>query len=205
MSQVTTGVRSLLSSPLVYETFQYMMGASKGRDKFVSRFIKPYDVKTILDIGCGPAEILSCLDNVDYYGYDISTRYIESAKHRYADKGKFFNKAITMEDLADKPKFDFVLMHGLLHHVDDNTAIKLLTVAHAALKTGGRLVTADGCLVEKQNPIARFLIKNDRGQNVKTQSGYTNLVNNVFEEVKPHIHHQSWIPYTLCYLECTKR
>ena len=181
------------------------MGARKGREKFVTKFIEPYDVKKILDIGCGPAEILSCLDNIDYYGYDISTRYIDSAKYRYADKGKFYNKAIAIEDLADKPKFDFVLMHGLLHHVDDDTAIKLLTIAHAALKTGGRLVTADGCLVEKQNPIARFLINNDRGQNVKTESGYTNLANNVFKEVKSYVRHQSWIPYTLCYLECTKR
>lgn len=180
------------------------MGANKNRKMFISKFIKPYDVETILDIGCGPADILSHLKDVDYYGYDISQSYINRAKLRYAKKGKFFSKEITMKELDNMPKFDLVLMHGLLHHVDDDTAIKFIAIAYNALKTGGRLVTADGCLIEGQNPIAKFLVKKDRGQNIRTQNEYITLAKSNFEKVDPVIYHQSWMPYTLCYLNCTK-
>lgn len=204
MSQITTGIRSLLSKPKVYELFQRFMGANKTRKLFISKFIAPYPSEYILDIGCGPAGILGFLPDVNYYGFDISEDYIKNAKQNYGDRGKFYAKYLSADDIEKLPKFDLVLLSGVLHHVDDDTAIDILNLAYSALKPHGRLVTTDGCFVKGQNPIARFLIKHDRGQNIKTEDAYVNLAKNVFTDVKSTIYHITWIPYTLCYLECTK-
>jgi len=204
MSQVTTGIRALLSSPLLYELFQRLMGADKNRKRFVSEFITPYPATNILDIGCGPAGILDYLPNSNYYGFDISETYISKARKIYGDKGIFFLKYLTDEDIEVLPKFDLVLLSGVLHHVDDATSIHILNLAYKALKPNGRLITTDGCIVKGQNPLARFLIKQDRGQNIKTEDGYLQLAKNVFQNVESSIHHSAWIPYTLCYMVCTR-
>lgn len=204
MSQITTGFRALLSNPLIYEFSQRVMGASKSRERFVSEFVEPYLVENVLDIGCGPANILAYMPGVDYYGYDISESYITKARNYFGDKGKFFAKHLTYEDVDSMPKFDLVLLTGVLHHLDDEAAIDVLSMAYKSLKSNGRLITTDPCLVDGQNPIARYLIEHDRGQNVKVEIGYKKLAKKAFNNVEISIRHIRWVPYTLCYMICTK-
>lgn len=201
MAQITNGLRAILGHPLVYSTLQNLMGGKHGRTLLVTDFIRPQSGMNILDIGCGPAEILEHLPAVNYWGFDISESYIQHAISQYGAKGKFSCKILTQEDLQDLPSFDLVLALGLLHHLDDDAAIVLLNIAHNALKPGGRLVTIDPCLETGQNPIARYLILKDRGQNVRTRDGYAALVSTVFPEYRLEVHHTSWIPYTHCYME----
>jgi hypothetical protein len=59
MAQVTSGIRSLLSSPIVYTAFQNLMGARQGWVDFVQEFIRVKAGEALLDVGCGPADI-SC-------------------------------------------------------------------------------------------------------------------------------------------------
>lgn len=160
---------------------------------------------SILDIGCGPADILAYLPDVDYSGFDISDAYIERAKMRFAQRGRFYCQELTHPDIEKMPPFDIVLVLGLLHHLDEEEAIGVLRLASQALKLGGRLVTVDPCLEAGQNPIARFLVRNDRGQNVRTQRGYATLANAVFDSPRVEVRHQSWIPYTHCIMECTRK
>jgi len=159
----------------------------------------------VLDIGCGPADILEYLPAVNYWGFDISVAYIQHATSRFGAKGKFSCKMLTEEDLKELPAFDLVLALGLLHHLDDDAALALLNIAHNALKPGGRLVTIDPCLEAGQNPIARYLILKDRGQNVRTREGYAALVSTVFPEYRLEVRHSAWIPYTHCIMECTRK
>ncbi|MNV24770.1 hypothetical protein D3C71_1158440 [compost metagenome] len=93
---------------------------------------------------------------------------------------------------------------GLLHHLDDPVALEVLRLAHQALKPGGRLLTVDPCLDPSQNAIARFLVRNDRGQNVRIRTAYENLAAQVFDNVKAEVSNQAWIPYTHCIMECTR-
>ena len=204
MSQITGGVRAILSNPLIYSALQSLMGGVQERKNFVSDLVKPVVGMAILDIGCGPAKILDYLPAVDYWGFDISEEYISHAKKKFGAKGRFFSKLLSIDDLPSMPKFDVVLATGVLHHMDDEVAIVALQLAHEALKPGGRLFTIDPCWAEGQHPIARFLIARDRGQNVRTEAGYKELVGSVFGNVKVTVRHQVWIPYTLCSTECTR-
>lgn len=204
MSQVTTGVRALLSNPFIYEAFQSLMGAHKSRSEFVKKFIEPYPFENVLDIGCGPASILAYLPEVNYYGFDISESYIDKARTIYGDKGNFFAKELTYEDVDKLPKFDVVLLSGVLHHLDDEVAFYVLKLAYSALKAEGRLVTVDPCFSKGQNFISRILVANDRGQNVRTDEEYLSLVSRVFPMVNGHVRHRVWIPYTHYFMECMK-
>ena len=170
----------------------------------VNEYIRPHHNCLILDIGCGPADILNYLPEVDYWGFDISDVYISKAKEKYGNRGQFFSKILTCKDLDNMPTFDLVIASGLLHHVDDEGAKSIFTIAHNALKPNGRMITIDPCFIPKQNLIARFLISKDRGQNVRNQLGYETLANEAFSHVNVHIKHKAWIPYTHCIMECTK-
>ncbi len=203
--QITTGLRRLLSNPLIYSVFQYMMGAKKGWTYLADAHIRANNGDYILDIGCGPADIVGYLPKVNYWGFDISEAYILKAKSVYGDKANFKCKYLTIEDIQSLPEFDIVVATGVLHHMDDDVAIEFLDLAFSALKPGGRLVTVDPCYVNGQNPIARFLISKDRGQNVRSEAAYAELVSQVFKRNQLKIKHKAFVPYTHCYIECTKR
>lgn len=204
MAQITTGLRAILSNPFIYEWVQKITGIKRSRRNFVAQYIEPYAVKSILDIGCGPAGILSYLPDIDYFGFDISERYIEQAQKKFGNRGQFFAKYFVAEDVEKLPKIDLVLLIGVLHHLDDYIATDALTLASTALAPGGRIITVDPVFEKGQNPIAKFLISKDRGQNVRTRDEYIALTNHLFDTVDVDIKHKTWIPYTHCIMLCTK-
>lgn len=205
MGQIATGLRAILSHPYIYSVFQNLMGAHKGRISFVSGFIRPVPGSVVLDVGCGTAEILDYLPYVNYWGFDISQTYIDQAVKRFGVKGKFQCKVLNAADLDNLPKFDVVLAVGLLHHLDDTGAGQILALVHQALKIGGRLITIDPCIAPEQNPIARFLVTHDRGQHVRSCGEYAALVSSIFLQPLVEVKHRSWIPYTHCIMECTRK
>lgn len=204
MAQVTSGVRAVLSHPAVYEAFQRIMGAKRGREWIVRDLIRPFPGMRILDLGCGPAEILGYLPaDVTYVGYDMSPAYIAAAKTKFGARGTFHCRRLEESEAAALEPFDVVMGIGVLHHLDDNTARQFMTLAKAALKPSGRVLTLDPCFAPGQNPIARFLISKDRGQHVRDQAGYRALADGKFATVSGGLTHQVWIPYTHWTMECT--
>lgn len=204
MAQITHGVRAILSHPLVYSTLQTLMGAHSSRRSFVENYVKPFPGMKVLDIGCGPADILAYLPAVAYSGFDISKDYIDQARKRFGTLGQFHCRQLALDDLEDRPSFDVVFALGLIHHLEDDEAINVMQLALRALKPGGRLLTIDPCLDPSQNPIARILILGDRGQNVRDKAGYETLAGAVFESPRIEVRHRAWIPYTHCFMECQR-
>ena len=205
MSQITSGLRTILSIPFVYSSFQILMGAKRIWESLAKDVMQAKPGMTILDIGCGPADILDYLpEGVEYYGFDISPEYIQTAQKKYGDKGHFICQLLQESDLKTLPKFDCVVLTGVFHHMDDIQAKKVAKLAHQALKDGGKLVSVDPCYTPEQNPIARFLISKDRGQNVRVGSAYKAVVNRTFKHISTQIVHRAWIPYTHFYMVCTK-
>ncbi len=204
MSQVTTGIRSLLSIPGIYDFVQNLMGADTGRGILVRDHIRATDGDRLLDIGCGTARILDYLPRVEYHGFDQSKEYIEAACRRYGDRG-VFTCAMAEQTIIDHLEpFDVVLATGVLHHLDDAGATGLARLAHSALRKGGRLVTIDPCYTEDQTFISRFLVSSDRGQNVRDPDGYVAITKSVFDDVNATVRHRAWVPYTHCIMECIK-
>lgn len=208
MSQVEHGVRKILAKPAIYNMMQWLMGASKIRTEFVRDYVKPSRGDSILDIGCGTADILCFLpDDINYFGFDQSDVYIEHARDRFADRGQFSTAFVDDIALKSLPKMDIVLASGLIHHLDDDNVKTLLVTALHALRPGGRLVAIDPCYVRGQSTIARWLIDRDRGNNVRSQDSYKALAEAVFTNntIESRVSHRNWIPYTHHILVCEKK
>src|SRR4030095_12835974 len=134
MAQVATGIRAMLSHPLVYEALQSLMRADKGRAGMVRDYVRPFAGMRILDLGCGTAEILSSLPaDITYVGYDMSPEYIAAAKRRFAGRGTFHCRLLEQAEIATLEPFDVVLGLGVLHHLDDAAARQVMAVAQSAL------------------------------------------------------------------------
>ena len=204
MTQITHGLRAIFSHPRIYDGFQDLMGASRIRRELVREFIRPVPGMRILDIGCGTAEILGFLPElVEYWGFDISERYIAAATDRFGARGHFHCGLFDAAQLEHLPAFDVVIATGLLHHLDDAEARNLFALSKRALKPAGRIIAIDPCLADGQNPVARLLIKSDRGQNVRSAEGYSALPGKHFNRVDGQLRHRSWIPYTHWIMECS--
>lgn len=199
MSQVTHGIYSVLSSPYIYNALQKLLGTGAARDKVVKRFIRPYAGMGLLDVGCGTAEILQHLpEGIRYVGVDASADYIAHARLQFGSRGDFKQGLITEQGLESSGDFDLVLASGLLHHLEDEEIVTFAKTAKGALRPGGKLITLDCAYISNQNPIAKFLISCDRGQNVRSPEGYARFF--PFDEgwdVSIHLCHDLLrLPYT---------
>jgi SAM-dependent methyltransferase len=195
-------MRSLLERPAVYSLFRRLVGRDSARSVYAREHLRLAPGQRVLDLGCGPGDILQFLPAVDYVGYDINPAYIERARKRFAGRGKFHCQAVD-ENLPVENPFDVVIAHGVLHHLDDEAARALFRLARRALKPGGRLVTFDGCYAEGQPALARLFLSLDRGRHVRGRNAYEALARSAFEEVRSFVRHDLVrIPYTHLIMEC---
>lgn len=199
-----SGAHALLSNASIYNLFQKFVGAEQVRRKVVAEFIRPRPNDRVLDIGCGTGEWYPLLGPVDYEGIDASADYIASAQLKFPT-GKFTCARVESRPIDPTFAIDIAIAIGVLHHLPNEDSEHLVRVAAASLKPGGRLITLDPCFDKSQNTWARFVIRHDRGKNVRTLAGYTALASAAFSSVQPTL----WldplrIPYTYAILECTK-
>jgi SAM-dependent methyltransferase len=196
---------TILSFSAGYRLFQWMVGGESARKTYLAEYVKPAPKDKILDIGCGPADILDYLPAVNYTGLDISPEYISSAKERFGSKGRFYCGDVGLATIeGEQGSFDLVLAIGVVHHLDDAQAYKLFALARRVLNPTGSLITYDGCYVPQQSQIARWLLGNDRGKFVRTQEEYLRLASAHFSKIEPHLRHDLLrIPYTHLIMRCS--
>ena len=203
MSQKTSGLHKIFSYPFFYSLTQKIMSGVSTRGALVKNIINKNS--KILDIGCGTAKIIESLPIVDYYGYDISKKYINYAKKKYSSKqNKFFCKKFNSNELSKLPKFDFILLFGIIHHLDDDELHDMLPDLKRALKKNGKLITCDPVFIKNQNFIANFLIKKDVGENVRYKGSYIKHLSRHFNKIKFKIKNQKLVPYTWFSTQCQK-
>lgn len=195
----------LLSHPVLYRLFQQWVGVEHAREIYLAEYANPVPGEKILDLGCGPGDILDYLPEVNYTGLDLSPEYIRAARERFGSRGRFRCADLGVATIeGEQESFDLVMAIGVLHHLDDVHAGRLFALARRALYPGGRLVTYDGCYVPGQSPVARWLLARDRGQFVRTQDEYVRLASTHFSTVQPILRHDLLrIPYTHLIMLCS--
>jgi SAM-dependent methyltransferase len=118
------------------------------------------NVRSVLDVGCGPGTNTSHFLHTDYVGVDVNKGYIEYARRRY---GRTF---VAIDVCAYVPaagsRFDLILVNSFLHHIDDHNTLNILSKLKSWLTPDGYIHVLDLVLPEKPG-IARMLALCDRG------------------------------------------
>jgi SAM-dependent methyltransferase len=205
--QNDSGLHSLLALPLIYTVSQELIGAHRWRKKFIREVVRPADGDKVIDIGCGPAQMLAWLpEETCYAGLDVSAAYIESAKKRYGRRGVFLTGHTgTLRGHEALRDADIVLCCGVLHHLNDSEATDVFSFAREALRAGGRFCALETAWLPGQSRASRWMVGQDRGKNVRTPEEYRVLAERhfTFVNIKPDLHPLR-IPYAGLTMECRK-
>jgi SAM-dependent methyltransferase len=123
-------------------------------------------------------------------GLDISDIYIQAARAKFRTRGgaKFLSGSV--EDWTRDPltyEADLVLTNGVLHHVNDDDAKKILEFAYRALKDNGRFIFYEPCYLIWQSGISAYFMSLDRGQNIRTEQQWKELPSSIFPVVSTNI------------------
>jgi SAM-dependent methyltransferase len=184
-------VSRVLSSPHVYVMAQRAVGAHKLRELCIDT-LAPQPGARILDVGCGPAYYIDHFSAVEYYGFDTDEGYIRHARDRWKGRGRFHCEQLSEQRLSELPKFDGVMLMGLLHHLNDAECNALLAMVGGALAPEGRVVALDTCSDRQLTPMARWLAEHDRGEFVRPTRAFIELGAEHFRKVEHSIVGNSW-------------
>jgi len=199
------GAGKILESPSIFNFWQKITGAEEWKSRFMREYIKPFQDARILDVGCGTGSVLNYIDktiNVDYVGCDINQDYIRQAGKKFGSKGTFY--CCDVNALSEKESdFDIVIAIGIFHHLDDKSALTLVDSVKRKLKTGGAFFIAEPVRTENQSRFEKYLMKNDRGKNIKAETGYLSMLKDFFSSVESKIVRDShFIPWTVNVITC---
>lgn len=205
--QSNSGAYKLLNFPFVYNSWQMIVGGEKARATIAKKYIKAQSGERVLDIGCGTGTLFELMGKeIDYVGYDISQQYIDFAKEKFKDtpNAKFYCTRVNEIELFEKD-FDVAIAIGILHHLKDEEAAKVIELAFMHLKEGGRFILAEPAWIPKQNPFAKFMLKMDRGKSIRDVEGYTKLMEPYFKSFNSIIDGKLFnVPYTMCIIEAIR-
>lgn len=196
MAQRISGAYRLITVPKIYKGLMKALGSERSIRVYVDDFLQPKPGEKILDVGCGPAQVLPYLPEVDYVGIDLNEKHIAYARKHFGTRGRFVVGNAAADLNQEAGSFDLINVSALLHHLDDKEAVFLFSGLKRLLKPRGRIVTFDNVYLPKQRLTVRLLNALDSGLNVRTPEGYVDLLNGLGFEVETHVFHNLLrIPY----------
>lgn len=204
--QTNAGLLRWLKMPFLYNLFQGVVGGNALRRRIIQNHARARPGDKVIDIGCGPAQALQSLPEVEYLGLDINPDYIAFARRTYGGKGTFVvGDTRSLQGDSRFKDADIVIAVGVLHHLDDEEAVDCIRFAYDALKRGGRLICHDACWVPNQGAFSKCIMSHDRGRNIRTEQQYRQLAAKVFVNVHAWVDTKPMrIPYVTIVLECEK-
>jgi SAM-dependent methyltransferase len=101
-------------------------------------WISSYQVKSIVDLGCGDFHWMKEVDlsGIEYDGYDIVCASVEAAQQHSSPNIRFHHTDILAIEI---PKADLILCKDVLIHLPDQEALALL---HSITESGSRLLAS---------------------------------------------------------------
>ncbi len=145
----------------------------------------------ILDIGCGSGEISRFFNNLDYIGIDVNPDYIEFARKIYKKNFELMNA----QKLRFKKRyFDYVVIIGVLHHIDDKNCSLILNEITRVVKNNGKIIIIEDVNTQsKIDLLGNIIRKLDVGEHIRTQKEWLELLSKKIN-IKKQYRFKSFIP-----------
>lgn len=128
--------------PRLWLVLQKLLGGTKDKQKLATRAWN--GESRILEIGCSVGNISEAFlkrADASFTGIDIDEAAIEVAKKRFAGNGNFrFLTTSVAEHAGQDITYDYILVAGMLHHVDDETAGEILRSTKKLAMAGAKVV-----------------------------------------------------------------
>jgi len=196
LAQRISGAYRLITIPSIYKGLMFALGADRAITRYVHEVLQPTAGMKMLDVGCGPANVLAYLPQLDYTGIDLNEKHIAFARQRFGNRGRFLVGNVAEDLRQDEHKFDLINASGILHHLSDDEAMSLFESLKRLLKATGRIVTFDNVWLPAQRSVAKLFNRMDSGLNIRTQEAYVGLLKNTGLDVETRIFHDLLrIPY----------
>ncbi len=207
--QQTSGIRRILSIGWIYELFQISVGARHSRNWLLKNFWKLKGHEKVIDVGCGPGDILKWLpSSVEYVGFDVSPEYVHSANQRWGKRATFVvgtpgEMVKTFDERLGGA--DIVICNGVLHHLEDREAVEVFQLAKLCLKPGGRFIAIEPVFLIHQGWFSKWIMNQDRGKNIRTEREWKAILDQALEKHTTNIaSHLLRIPYIHILIEYVK-
>ena len=160
---------------IFYRLIQKILLKRSFYDDFLN-IIKNENIDRIVEIGCADSIILNKLNkNLYYDGFDVEGKFIEKSKKKYSNNinYKFQKESIHKIDFRNyNPDTTIILLIGVFHHVSDEY-IKIFLNNTKNFK----VYAIDAVRIKDQNFFTKLLLDLDRGQFVRYENHYHNLLN----------------------------
>lgn len=165
----------ILDNPIIWEL------SRSSLDFFFSLYRKRIDKMkdwgvleksiSIIDIGCGIGQYCKITEGI-YLGIDLQPKYIEYCNKKYKNTHRSFRCADAASIVAEKSKFELVLMVDFLHHLPDYAVVKILKDAEIL---SSKYIVSFEPILEQVNPIGKWFIEHDRGDHMRSKESLINL------------------------------
>jgi|SRR5215831_15127376 len=168
----------MLEQPVVYTRWQAPFVSSKFAP--VERALADFNVRRVLDVGCGPGTNARRFVAAEYVGVDINNRYLQIARRKYP--GRFVEADLATTDLTSFGTFDTILVNSFLHHLPDDAVRRVLRQLQRLLNADGRVHLLELVLPERHS-VPRLMAWLDRGRFARPLAAWRDLFEEHFEPV----------------------
>jgi SAM-dependent methyltransferase len=164
--------QQFLEGPLFYNAWSLIH--FMPRCKAIQQIVKQKPRARILDLGCGTGLFKKYVPDCEYTGIDNNPAYIGYARKRL--QGSFIlGDIFDLQGHLGGRVFDFAVINGVLHHLDDALLVRLLGTLPGLLAPGGKVIIVDHIWSRDLNPVNRFLVQHDRGAFSRSEPAYRKL------------------------------
>lgn len=152
--------------------------------RIIRSFFGKVKPEGILDLGCGSGVLSVLFPKNAYLGVDMDYRLIEQAKATY----KGYNFLVgDVTKIRLRRKFQYIVIIGVIHHLNDSDAKKLFaTIAFHLKKDGAVLIVEAIPPIFRWNILGDIIRKMDKGTFIRKLNEYRKLAGKRFAILKAH-------------------
>jgi SAM-dependent methyltransferase len=174
----------VLGVPQLFKLFLRFFGAQSLFGDIIGREAVSRRPGRVVDLGCGVGVHAPLFAGWEYVGVDLNLAYVQAA-----DRSN--GQAYAVMDAAfiglQSTSFDLAMVVGLIHHLDDSTAVKVLHEIRRVLRANGQVLLIEPIWPTSQkNWAGRILRQLDRGGFVRSFDEWAVLCSSIMTVVKSY-------------------